>query len=60
MLDARVFSFRILSYQYSVHVVVRSFVASDGFAGADVCKEVEGSTEGKIEGYVPFAYGCLD
>lgn len=60
MLDARVFSFRILSYQHSVHVVIRSFVASNGFAGADVCEEIEGSTKGKIEGYVPFAYRCLD
>ena len=60
MLDAGVFSFRVLSYQYSVHVVVRGFVACNGFAGADVCEEIEGSTEGKIEGYVAFAYRCLD
>lgn len=40
-------------------MIVRGFVASNGFARADVCEEVEGSTEGKIEGYVPFAYGCL-
>ena len=61
VLDARVLTLCVLADEHGVDVVVGGLVAGDGFAGADVGEEVEGSAEGKIEGYVAFAdWGLID
>ena len=57
--DARVFAFGVFADEDCVDVVVGGFVAGDGFAGTDVCEEVECAAEGEIEGDVAFADGCL-
>ena len=49
VLDTGIFAFGIFPYEYRVDVVVGSFVASDGFAGAYVGKEIEGTAEGEIK-----------
>jgi hypothetical protein len=55
MLDTRVFAFGVLSNEDSVNIIIGRFVAFDGCAGPNVCKEVEGTSEGQVEGYVAFA-----
>lgn len=59
VLDTRVFTLGVFADKDSVDVVVRSFVANDRSAGTEVCEEVEGSAEGKVERDVTFADGCL-
>lgn len=49
VLKARVFTLGVLTDQDSVDVVVGGLVASNGAAGTDVGKEVEGTTESKIK-----------
>jgi hypothetical protein len=41
MLNTGVLSFSIFSDQNSINIIVRSFVASNGPAGPNVCEEVE-------------------
>jgi len=48
MFDARVFSLGVFSDQHRINVIVRSLVASDGAAGSDIGKKVEGSAEGQV------------
>ena len=55
MLDTRVFALSVLSNEDGVDIVVGRFVALDGCAGSDIRKEVEGTTEGQVQGYVAFA-----
>jgi hypothetical protein len=57
VLDTRVFSLGVLTDQDGVDVVVGCLVASDGSAWSDVGEEVEGSTEGQVEGDVALANG---
>lgn len=55
VLDTRVFSLGILSDQNGVDAVVGGLVANDGFARTDVGEEVEGTTEGEVEGNMTLA-----
>lgn len=55
MLDTRVFALSVLSNEDSVDIIIGRFVALDGGAGPNVCKEVEGTSEGQVKGYVAFA-----
>jgi hypothetical protein len=48
--NARVFSFRVLSDDDRVYIVVRRLVAFDGATRPHIGEEREGSSEGKIEG----------
>ena len=55
MLDARVLSLRVLPDEDGVDIIVRGFESLDRGAGADVGEEVEGATEGQVEGNVSLA-----
>jgi hypothetical protein len=55
MLDTRVFAFSVLSNEDGVDIIIGRFVALDGCAGSNICKEVEGTSEGQVKGYVAFA-----
>jgi len=55
MLDSRVLALSVLSNEDGVDVVVGRLVALDGRTWSNVCKEVEGTSEGQVEGYVAFA-----
>jgi hypothetical protein len=59
VLDARVLALCVLADQDGVDIIVRGLVADDGAAGAQVGKEVECATEGKVERDVALANGCL-
>ncbi len=59
VLNARVFALGVLADEDSVNVVIRGFVAGDGFAGANVSKKVESATEGQVERDMAFADGGL-
>lgn len=49
MLDTGVFALSVFANKNSVNVIVGRFVSSDGPAWSDVGKEVECSTESKVE-----------
>ena len=55
MLDTRVFALSVLSNEHGVNIIIGRWVALDGCAGSNICKEVEGTSEGQVEGYVAFA-----
>merc|ERR1712230_303967 len=55
MLDARVFTLGVLSDQDRVDVVVWRLVALDALAGSHVGEQVEGTTEGQVQGDVTLA-----
>ncbi len=55
MLDTRVFALSVLSNEDGVDIIIGGFVALDGCAGSNIRKEVEGTTEGQVEGYMAFA-----
>lgn len=59
VLDARVFTLGVLSDQDGVDVIVGGLVASDRAAGSQVGEEVEGSSEGEVEGDMALANGGL-
>jgi hypothetical protein len=60
VLNTRVFTLGVLADQDSVDTVVWGLVASDGSAGTQVGKEVEGSSECKVKGDVTLANRSLD
>lgn len=49
VLDARVFSFRVLPNQDGVDIIVGSFEALDGQARPNVSEQVECSTKSQVE-----------
>ena len=55
MLNTRVFTLSVLSNEDCVDIIIGRFVALDGCAGSNIRKEVEGTTEGQVEGYVALA-----
>lgn len=55
MLDTRVFALSVLSNEDGVDIIVGGLVALDGCARSNICKEVEGTTQSQVEGYVAFA-----
>merc|ERR1712230_358969 len=57
VLDAGVFTLGVLSDQDRVDVVVWRLVALDALAGSHVGEQVEGTTEGQVQGDVTFADG---
>lgn len=59
MLDAGVLSLGVLTDQDSVDVVVGGLVPSNGAAGTNIGKEVEGAAEGQVEGDMALADGGL-
>jgi len=46
VLNAGIFALGVFADEDSVNIVVRGFVAGNGFAGANVGEEVEGAAEG--------------
>ena len=52
VLNARVFSLRVLPDGDQIDVIVQSLVALDGLAGADVGVQAELLAKGKVEGPV--------
>lgn len=59
MLNAGVFSLSVLSDKDNVNIVVWGFVTSNGSAGTEVSKEVEGSSESQVKGNMALANGGL-
>ena len=59
VLDARVLALGVLADQNRVDVRVRRLVPRDRFARPHVGEQVEGPTQGEVEGDVTFADGCL-
>jgi len=55
MLNTRVFALGVLSNEDSVNIIIGRFVAIDGCARPNMCKQVEGTSEGQVEGYMAFA-----
>ena len=55
MLNARVFTLRVLPNQDGVNILVGSLVTLDGKTRTDVGKEVEGPTESQVQGNVALA-----
>jgi hypothetical protein len=49
VLDTRVFALSVLSNEDGVDVVVGRLVTLDGHARSNVCKEIEGTSEGQVE-----------
>ncbi len=49
MLDTGIFSFRVLSDENGINIVIRRLESLDGDAGPDVGEEVEGSTQSQVE-----------
>ena len=49
VLDTRVLSLGILTDEDNVDIIVWGLVSSDGLARTEVCEEVEGTTESKVE-----------
>jgi hypothetical protein len=59
VLDAGVFTLGVLSDQDGVDAIVGGLEARDGAAGSQVGEEVEGSSEGEVEGDMALANGGL-
>ena len=59
VLNPRVLPLSILSYEYSVDIVVRGLVTRDGFARTDVGEKIESTAKSEIEGDVTFSYRRL-
>jgi len=55
VLDSRVLSFRILTDQYDVHIIVWGLVAGNRATRSYICEKIECSTKSKIERDVAFA-----
>ena len=55
MLDAGVLSFSVFTDENSVDIVVRGLVSLDRDTWPNVGEQVEGSTQGEIEGNVTLA-----
>lgn len=59
MLNAGVFALGVFADENGVDIVVGGFIACNGFAGADVSEEVEGTAEGEVQRDMAFADGSL-
>lgn len=57
VLDTRVLTLGVLTNQNGVNILVGGLVADNGLARSDVGKEVESSSEGKVEGDVTLTNG---
>lgn len=55
MLNSRVFSLSVLADKDSVHVVVWSLEASDGYTRTNVGEEIKSSPQGQIQGDMSFS-----
>jgi hypothetical protein len=60
VLDAGVFALGVLTDEHGVDVVVGSLVSLDALAGTHVGEQVEGPSEGQVEGDVTFANGSSE
>lgn len=59
VLDARVLALGVLSDQDGVNTIVGGLETGDGSAGSQVGEQVEGSSQGQVEGDVALANGGL-
>ena len=55
VLDTRILSLSVLSNKDSVHIIVWRLEALDGNARPHVGKEIEGTAQREVQGYVPLA-----
>jgi hypothetical protein len=55
MLNSRILPLSVFTYQYRVHIIIRSFESPDGNAWTDIRKKVEGSSQSQVQRHMTLA-----